>query len=108
MMTRQQRRAAERAAAKGDPRRRVTVLVTTDADRFASVLLPPTNAVERGGGRLYSFYGTGPNPLMRYDDIDGQNVVESRTFETLEDARTWVAEDVRQRQAMLAAEGRTQ
>lgn len=59
-------------------------------------LMPPTGASTTGGGRLYLFYDT---PAFRPQTFafDGVVLVETRQFATVDEAKAWVVEDIRQR-----------
>ncbi|MEQ1760464.1 MAG: hypothetical protein ABL986_19295 [Vicinamibacterales bacterium] len=75
---------------------------------MARAFLPPTSRSCRGAGRLYLFYQTQHGSDYAFKDLNGQSIIESHTFPTLDAADAWVVEDARQRGLVRAAKGTKQ
>jgi hypothetical protein len=62
------------------------ITVVSTADGPADGILPPTRAVARGAGRVYRFYQTNAGDNYAFNDVDGETLVECRSFKTFEAA----------------------
>jgi hypothetical protein len=106
-MTRQQRRAAERATAKAW----VTVISTPGLLRHEGVnlMVPPEIPFAEGNDCTYFFYKSrGAAFNKSFNDLDGGPMIEAHSFDTLDQAKAWVTKDAHQRWQMLCAVGRAQ
>ena len=65
-------------------------------------LLPPTSASVVGGGRLYLAYRLDSALLPQCLTFGGEVLVDVRHFASEAEANAWIAEDVRQRDALRA------
>jgi hypothetical protein len=88
----------------------IVVVVTNDreGDFFAARFMPPTRQMTRGADRVYRIYSLEEDATASYRDINGDLLLEMKTFANAHDAARWVAEDMRQRHVTLAAGGRKQ
>ena len=79
----------------------MTVVVVTPRDELAEAiigqLLPHPMGIVRAQ-RCYRFFDvTGGVPeAFAFRDVDGEVLTEYRTFQTLDAAKSWVAEDAKQ------------
>jgi hypothetical protein len=85
----------------------VVVTNSAEADALAAALLPSTGRIVREADRTYRFYQC-DRFTCRFTDVDGDVLLEARSFTTVARADAWVAEHARQRHAVMAAAGRAQ
>jgi hypothetical protein len=77
------------------PHKRVSaVTVVSSAGGPADAFLPPTGAIIKGAGRVYRLYRTDIGEPYSFEDIDGETLIECKTFDDEPTARRWVADNI--------------
>jgi len=111
--TRQQRRAAERAAAKLHYMVAVVPplpgIPAEQAEATAALFIKCGPFARASDGTLY-FLSTSSHKVESEDftDTDGTLLGACRYFSTLDNAKAWITRDAHERAAMLSAEGQAQ
>ncbi len=77
----------------------VVIAMPTTGAAVAQHVLPRTNAVVQSGDKTYFIYQSQVRLGSVYADVDGSRILESRTFDSNEEAQQWISRDSHHRVA---------